>query len=352
MKVIQYSTPIILLALFMLMSSCCWREGSAPNFESRKNPLVPLGHLLFFDKRLSRNGTKSCASCHDPRLAFTDGYRRSIGATGDLHRRNSPSLLNISHQSSFTAGDPFLVSLSDQIAIPLFNTEFVEMGNSADDTSVLLALEHIAQYAELLTRLPSSPSHLTWQTVQEALASYLQTLDATDSRYDRFLRDPKRFPLTSAERRGRDLFYSKKLGCGNCHGGKYFNNGASGVRFFKNGFFDLSHRSSLDTLSPDYGVYHHTQNSADMGKFRVPSLRNVTKTAPYMHDGSVATLSEVIDIYSAGGIANAPKDEGIHQFELTPTEKRQLLLFFETLTDLSYQTAFFSQNPLFPSHHE
>ena len=314
--------------------------GAERNLSATPN-LETLGQYLFFDKRLSFNQTKSCASCHDPRQAFTDGYRKSLGATADVHRRNSPTLLNLRKVPFFTAANPDLTRLEDQIRIPLFNAKFIELGADRDREGILKRLLADSRYSKMLEKLGVS---LNWKLIPESLAAYVRSLLSMHSRYDRFQMTQDQGLLTSEELLGMELFFSERIGCANCHSGERFDTAKSGEHFFANGFTVLNEKDA------DTGLFEVTQEKGDLGKFRIPTLRNVALTSPYMHDGSIRTLKEVIETYMRGGKPHAKKSPEIKPFSLTNQEEHALLSFLHTLTDLSYLADARYQDPFEDTH--
>jgi cytochrome c peroxidase len=251
---------------------------------------VELGRKLFFDTRLSADGTQSCASCHDPSRAFTDGRPVPIGITGEPGRHNAMTLINVAYNSAQTwTAD--VAHLEDQALRPMLGTDPIELGISGHE-------------AEVLARFSSDEfgDEVSFSTITRALASYERTLISGDTPFDRFVRGDKR-AMTDAAQRGFALFES--LGCAQCH----------------TGF----------TLSSVFGEPRTFNTGVGDGKFKAPTLRNITKTAPYFHDGSAATLDDVIDHYAtATGPNLSPL---IKPFTLTTDERVDLLAFLASLTD-------------------
>jgi cytochrome c peroxidase len=290
------------------------------------NPLteegVRLGRFLFYDKRLSRNGAVSCASCHQQALAFTDGRRFSVGFDSVLTRRSSMSLANLLWVRHFF-WDGRALGLEAQAMVPL--TEAHEMGQRMD--SLVPKLTRTGFYGPLFAAAFGSPE-VTQDGIVRALAQFERTLVSADAPYDRYIRDE--YTMTPAEMRGLKLFFGRAV-CGNCHGGPktfdetYHNNGLDKGNFRDSGRFDVT--------GLDY----------DRGRFRVVTLRNIALTAPYMHDGRFKTLEEVVDHYSdhiepsetlsptLKDLANAPARMG-----LTKGEKGDIVAFLRTLTDTGF----------------
>ena len=312
---------------------------------------VALGERLFGDGRLSVTGAYSCASCHVPALAFTDGRATAIGATGEHHTRNTPTLINIAYATTFGWSDPSLTSLETQHRVPMFNHTPVELGLDQVLPERLAELSADAALAPLHeAAFPQSGAQFTLEQTVQAIATYVRTLISADSAFDRYLYwgDDS---LTPEAKRGMKLFFSDRTNCSLCHAS--FN--LSGpVR--QQGVTDplpVFHNTGLYNLAgtgryPDPGLEMHTHRDADMGAFRAPTLRNVAVTAPYMHDGSIATLADVIDFYAAGGRdieagpnagdgrVNPFKRKEIHALDLSSQEKLDLVAFLQSLTDAKY----------------
>jgi cytochrome c peroxidase len=312
---------------------------------------VALGRRLFSDGRLSLTGSYSCASCHDPARAFTDGRATAIGATGELHARNTPTLLNSAYQVSFGWADPSLTTLEAQHRVPLFNHAPVELGFDQVQAQRLAELGADGQVEALrASAFPNTAATLTLDQLVQAIASYVRTLICADSPFDRYLYWDEN-SLTTEARRGMRLFFSDRTQCALCHASFNLSApvGQQGVPvpapvFHNTGLYNVDGTGRY----PDPGLAAYTGRAQDMGAFRAPTLRNVAVTAPYMHDGSIATLAEVIDFYDAGGRvidagpyagdgrANPFKRDEIRALRLSAQEKSDLVAFLESLTDRSY----------------
>ncbi len=273
---------------------------------------VRLGRALFFDPRLSRDGTIACASCHFPDRAFSDTVAISRGVEGRSGMRNSPPLTNLAWHPAFFR-DGGVPTLEQQAIAPIHDP--VEMDFNVQSAAELLAdKEPYAGLSELAYGEPLSAFHLV-----RSLASYQRTLVSGWSRYDRYRQgDPT--ALTQAERRGLELFNSPALRCGTCHSGH-----------------DLSdhryHNIGLYTLSPDPGRARISLDPLDHGKFKTPTLRNIALTAPYMHDGTLWTLEEVVDHFARGGQAASNKSPLVAGFTITDQDRSDLVAFLNALTD-------------------
>ncbi|MEM9291967.1 MAG: MbnH family di-heme enzyme [Acidobacteriota bacterium] len=320
---------------------------------------IELGRKLFFEPRLAVDGRTSCAQCHQPRLAFTDGLPQAVGATGESHPRNSPSLVNLAWAPTLTWDDPTIVSLAQHARTPLLAEHPVEMGLEGRWGQVRRQLAADPRYRQLHRRaFPTSvggdDEALTLDQVTTALEAFQLTLISADSPYDRWTRGGEE-ALSPAARRGLALFFSARVGCARCHRGFTFGGPAAwdGAPLFlgerrraayrNTGLYDIDGRGSYPASNP--GLIRHTGQQSDRGRFRIPTLRNVAVTAPYMHDGSLETLEAVIDHYAAGGRVaqrgwpSAAVDEEMNPFQLSTTERQDLLAFLHSLTDESFLAA-------------
>jgi cytochrome c peroxidase len=313
------------------------------------NPLtadkVRLGRYLFYDKRLSGNGTSSCATCHHQELAFTDGRARAVGATGQTHPRSSMSLVNVAYTGAFNWNNPSVHSLEEQALKPMFSTDPVELGVVKADLLRLIRSDPV--YRALFPRaFPGEGNPYRVANVTKALASFERTILSGGSPYDRFHLAGDPDAISDAAKRGEILFFLDYGGpsCFRCHSGFNFSDAVRVPAAFHNtGLYNVV--GPLSYPMPNTGTYEHTRNPGDVGKFKAPTLRNIALTAPYMHDGSIATLGEVVDHYAAGGrtIGQGPlagvgrenplKDPLVHGFPMTPQNRADLVAFLESLTD-------------------
>jgi cytochrome c peroxidase len=311
---------------------------------------VAVGRRLFYDERLLGNGTQSCSSCHRQELAFTDGLAQAVGSTGEMHPRNAQSLVNVIYDTTLTWANPALVSLERQMEVPLFGDDPVEMGiTDANKAAVLARIRGDRWYAARFKRaFPELAEPVSWTTIIRSIAAFQRSLIAADSRYDRSLRGKAK--LSASERRGMGLFMGERAECHHCHGSFIFNDQVSydgspaePPLFHNTGLYNVGGTGAFP--EPNRGVFELTGRPQDMGRFKAPSLRNVELTAPYMHDGSIATLEQAIDHYAAGGRvigdgplagdgrANPYKDPLIAGIDLTAQERADLVAFLKTLTD-------------------
>lgn len=298
---------------------------------------VLLGRYLFYDKRMSISGTQSCASCHRQELAFTDGRATALGATGQDHPRSSMSLVNVAYSSTLTWSNPNLRSLERQALIPMLSDHPVELGLRAGAFLKLIAANPV--YRPIFAKA-FPESGVTLANVTKALAAFERTIISARSPYDRYYFGGDRTAISESAQRGQSLFFGDAVaGCFHCHGGFNFSDGT----FHNTGLYNIP--GSFHYPWPNLGIYQQTRRLADAGKFRTPSLRNIALTAPYMHDGSIATLEEVLDHYAAGGrtIAHGPRagrghdnpyrDARMTGIALTSQNRQDLLEFLRSLTD-------------------
>ncbi len=279
------------------------------------NPLTPdkakLGRDLFFDTQLSADGSISCAMCHKPEFAFTDRRSVSTGIAGLQGNRNATSVLNVAYLP-LIEWDGASRTLEQQARIPLFSEH--EMGNQ-NETDLVARLR--PDYGARTQEVFGEP--LSLETIAKALACYERTLLSGNSSFDRFEAGMVS-AMNQSARRGRSLFFGK-ANCGNCHVPPLFTD---------HDFHNLGVGWSEDP-DADTGRFKVTGDSRDRGKFRTPSLRDVTRTGPYMHDGSVPTLRQVLAFYSRGGRQNPNLDPLINPLVLSPEEINDLLAFLKTL---------------------
>ncbi len=275
-----------------------------------------LGKQLFYDPILSSDSTISCATCHKPELAFSDDVAFSDGVKERKGTRNSPSLANIAYHPYFTreGGVP---TLEMQVLVPIQEHNEFDF-NIVLITERLLRSEHYVAMSQEAYNRP--PDHFV--TVR-ALATFERSLLSGNSAYDKLAFQNQPTALTVQEKKGMDLFFSDKTNCSKCHSGFNFSNYA----FENNGLYEVY---------TDIGRKRLTNEDRDIALFKIPSLRNVALTSPYMHDGSLITLEEVIEHYNTGGKTNTQKSNLIKPLQLTNPEKEQLVAFLKSLTDYEF----------------
>ncbi len=313
---------------------------------------VALGKALFSDARLSGTGEMSCATCHETAKSFTDGKVTPTGSTGQLVPRNSPSLANVAYYGTFTWFNPTLTTLEDQVVVPLFGESPVEMGVTGNEAVVLERFRSDAAMADAFgAAFPDEADPISFTNIAKAIASYERTLISGDAPYDRYVAGDLT-ALSDAALRGFDLFFSERLECYHCHSGVNFTTSFRSaltqhaeLDFHNTGLYNVGGTGAYPGDSP--GLVEFSGNPNDAGKMRVPSLRNVAITAPYMHDGSLATLEDVIDMYAAGGrnVTDGPyagdgrespnKSPLVRGFPITPEERADVVAFLEALTDVA-----------------
>jgi len=340
-----------------------WTWALPRNFPAprvpRNNPMTPakvaLGRSLFYEPRLSGNGTTSCGSCHMQSKAFTDGRARAVGATGELHPRSAQSLANTAYLPTLTWANPALTTFERQALIPIFGTDPVEMGvTDRNSAQVLARIRKDGRYRVLFGRaFPGQKNPVNWGNIIRAISAFERTIISTNSRYDRYLTG--RASLSASERRGMQLFFGEVAECHHCHSGlnfadnqRYVGGPNEPLKFHNTGLYNVGGTGAFP--EPNTGLHDVTGRARDMGRFRAPSLRNIAVTAPYMHDGSVATLRDVVDFYAAGGrnITSGPNagDGRANPFkssltvgiDLSEQDRRDLVAFLGTLTDRSFLT--------------
>ena len=311
----------------------------------KDNPMsvakVELGRYLFYDKRMSVNGKESCGSCHRQELAFTDGRARAEGATGEAHPRSSMSLVNVAFAPYLTWANATLTSLEEQALTPMLGEVPIELGLKGHEGDFLGAAKNTPVYQRLFPpAFPGESDPYTLKNVTKAISAFERSIVSVRSPYDRYRYGGEASAISPAAKRGEIVFGSgERGGCFECHGGWNF---SGGIRYEASGgsaretepggsFFNTG--VSL-YAAPNRGLYEQTQKDEDLGRFKVPSLRNIAVTAPYMHDGSMATLDEVIDHYGSGGKYDNPnKSRMVHQRSLTKDDRSDLIEFLKTLTD-------------------
>lgn len=258
------------------------------------------------------------------------------------------SLANVAYNPAFTWGSDKVRSLEAQMRQPLFNQHPVEMGLEADGAAAVNALSADEIYrAQFTASFPGQSQPISMEHIIEAIASFERTLISGRSPFDRYVFDDEHTALSASAKRGMALFYSTRVGCAQCHSGINFSGaiiyeGHTRVRalFANTGLYDLDARGAYP--SSDRGLMEVTHRPVDMGRFKVPTLRNVALTAPYMHDGSLPTLESVLDHYTRGGHKNPLQDSRVRPFLLSPSERTDLIEFLNSLTDRE-----FVENPEF-----
>lgn len=276
---------------------------------------IALGRRLFYHTDMSMDGQTHCGTCHVQSSAFTDGRAIAQGAHGQSGRRNTPTLANLGW-SPYLMAEGGVPNLELQALAPLHEPS--EMG-----TNMMDAVARINAHEDLraLNRLAYGRDSLDPFTITRALAAFQRTMVSGDSKYDQFKAGVSN--LTDLERKGMELFFSKRLHCSECHSEPFFTD---------YGFYNIG----LYTTYPDPGLERKTHLKADSGKFKTPTLRNIGVTAPYMHDGSLNTLEDVIAFYDSGGKGHHQQDKRIRELHLSQEEKEALVAFLHALTDWNF----------------
>jgi cytochrome c peroxidase len=323
-----------------------------PDDNPMSDKKVELGRHLFYDKRLSADQTMSCATCHHQDKAFTDGRRFAKGISGQQAIRNAMSLTNVAYLPVLTWSNPLLTSMEAQALIPLFGEHPVEMGMAGKEALLFERLKTEPVYQGLFREaFPKEARRgeaelYSLSTVTKALASFQRRLLSFDSPYDRFRYGGDQAALSPQAKRGEALFFGEKMECYHCHGGLNFTDNIKHARlpfpelgFHNTGLYNVDRKGAYP--KGQTGIEELTGAASDMGKFRTPTLRNIAKTAPYMHDGSELTLAGVIRNHyaragRAGGQTSGPnpmRSELLVGFQVSEQEVQDLIAFLHALTD-------------------
>lgn len=312
----------------LLLTSCALREpktnitGLESYYSSYEQKL---GHLLFFDKKLSGGQNISCSTCHNPQIAFTDGYRKSFNAYADPLSTNSPSLLNLHTRKYFHWSDSSVNSLEKQLLKPLFSDDPVEMAFFRREREILTYIN--SHYTALIKNILPPKEVFTTEDLISALKSYILDLKSYNSPYDKYVSSKDSSFLTNQAFEGMKLFFSDRLGCVYCHGGINF------------------HQPVAPEKNYTVNEYKSCDTSLKKITYRIPSLRNVAITHPYYHNGSTHSLYDVLRNYERGNINNCGKEipeileeqlQYLRIFSLQETERKLIISFLYALTDTSY----------------
>ena len=319
---------------------------------------VELGRFLFYDPQLSANQTQSCGTCHLQELAFTDGLAQAEGSTGQIHPRSSMSIANAGYAASLTWANPAVVRLEKQALVPMFGEDPVELGMANMEDELLRRMRDDETYPAMFAEaFPNETAPINLDSITKAIAAFQRQVTSFDSKVDHW-QQGDRTALTESEQRGMALFFGgtnaagveDAFECFHCHGGFLFSQSSDDAGqvfdqkfFMNNGLYNLDEDGSYPALNE--GLFEMTGELADKGRFKPPSLRNIAITAPYMHDGSIETLEEVLDHYARGGrlIEDGPhagdgkdnpnKSALLNGFVMTEQEKQDLVAFLHALTD-------------------
>ena len=313
---------------------------------------VELGRHLFYDKRLSLDNTKACASCHLQDKAFTDGRALPLGINDTDGVRSAMMLANVAYLPVLTWANPNQTHLERQLLLPLFGISPVELGMEGKEQELFARLNADPRYPPMFKQaFPEEQGAVNLSTVSKAIASFERTLLSFSSPYDRYKYGRQPDAISPAAKRGEALFYGEEMECAHCHGGFNFTDNIQHKRlpfpeigFHNTGLYNLDGKGAYPV--DNHGIRDVTDDPADEGKFRTPSLRNIAVTAPYMHDGSLLTLRDVIRKHYAvkgkaaidGREPNPLRDNFIEGFEITDSQLDDLVAFLETLTDPDFLT--------------
>lgn len=287
-------------------------EMQYPEGNEYSDARFELGKRLFFDPILSIDSTLSCASCHLPNYAFSDTVNYSPGVFGRAGIRNAPSILNIGYHPYYLR-EGSIPTIEMQVLVPI--QEKNEFAHNIVDISE--ELKEIPAYVEQSKN--AYKRELDYFVITRALGVYERTLISKNSKFDGYVKGENK--LSKEENEGMKLFFGSKTNCSSCHGGFNFTK----YKITNNGLYENY---------KDLGKMRATKDSVDLAKFKTPSLRNVEFTAPYMHDGSIKTLEEVVEHYNSGGENHINKDTLIKPLNLTDKEKKALVSFLKTLTEI------------------
>jgi cytochrome c peroxidase len=275
-----------------------------------------LGRKLFFETSLSKQRTISCASCHKPEDAFADRGNAFSQGEGGKTERNAPTLTNVGYLPHlFWEGG--VTKLEAQAIGPITNP--IEMNMRAD--TLVRRLQAMPEYAPLFLAAYCTPE-ITFERVLFALSTFQRTLVSSDSPFDRYQNGDKN-AMSPAALRGLELFFNEEGDCFHCHGGFNFTD-------------NLFHNNGLDAEFRDEGRYRITQNDADLGKFKTPTLRNLSFTGPYMHDGRFQTLEQVVRHYNSGGVPSKTRSPLMRPLHLSESDIQALVAFLEALSDSGF----------------
>ena len=311
---------------------------------------VNLGRHLFYDRRLSSNQTMSCASCHRQNLGFTDGKALSTGVNGKPGVRSAMALANVAYLPVLTWANPSLRRLENQMLIPLVGDNPIELGMMGKERLLFRRLAADPLYRKLFrAAFPAQHGQINLATVSRAIACFERTLLSFRSPYDRYKHGGEEGAISDSAKRGETLFYGERLECSHCHGGFNFTDNMQHSRlkfpeiaFHNTGLYNVDGNGSYPADNP--GIRAISADSDDEGKFRAPSLRNIAVTAPYMHDGSIASLEDVIrHHYALKGLAvfngkhpSPLRDQFIEGFSITDEEVEDVVAFLTSLTDENF----------------
>ncbi|MFM1896733.1 MAG: hypothetical protein RLZZ385_1807 [Pseudomonadota bacterium] len=325
---------------------------------------VELGRHLFYDNRLSADATVSCGTCHQQEKGFTDGRALPIGIQGTVGVRSAMGLANVAYLPVLTWANPLMKSLEIQALVPIFGSHPVEMGMEGREVELFARLAADPRYPDMFrAAFPERDGAIDLATITRAIAAFERSLVSFDSPYYRYKYGGQPDAITDSARRGEQLFFSEKLECYHCHGGLSFTDNVIHSRlpfgelgFHNTGLYNVDGQGGYPPGNP--GVMEVTDDPADEGKFRTPGLINVAVTAPYMHDGSVATLEDALLLHygpqgravTDGQPVNPNRSMFIVGFQLSDQELADVIAFLESLTDTRFLSDSRWSNPFENNH--
>jgi cytochrome c peroxidase len=318
-------------ALLLLAAACplaaeeyAWHlpRGFPTPAVPRDNPMseakAALGERLFFEARLSVTGQYSCSSCHDPAHAFAQARPVAIGATGAALPHNAMALVNVAYNVSFGWTKPRLGSLEAQMLEPMLNERPVELGLKGREAALCAQLAADPAYAaDFAAAFPGDPAPVTFDHLVKAIATFERTLISGGSPFDRYVFNGEHDALSAEAKQGMALFFSTRAGCSGCHSG-----------------FNFS--GNWRDAQGETGRASFARNGTSAQPLRVPTLRNLVLTAPYMHDGRFATLQAVLEHYSSVARQAARPDRRLARVPFSSAERTALIAFLESLSDESF----------------
>ena len=358
------SFMLVVMLLLTISGTALWaQEGqkglpevTVPQDNPQSPDKVSLGKSLFEDKRFSADGTVSCANCHDPKKVFTDGLPVAEGIKKQKGTRNSPTVVNAAYyETQFWDGRR--PTLEEQAKDPFLNA--VEHGLTSHEQIIETIRKDSAYPTQFKSVFGVEPKDITIDHVVKAIASFERTIVSGDSPFDRYLYGGDKTALSESAVRGLEIYRTKGR-CQDCHAigqtnavftdNKFHNLGvgfkkiqpkvmqvASAFRKAKQEGKDIDHAILTEQDTSALGRFAVTLRPSDIGGFKTATIRNIAVTAPYMHDGSIQTLEEVIELYNRGGDANPFLDSGIRPLNLTNEEKADLLAFLNSLTSPQFE---------------
>lgn len=324
MKILRFAAGVLSSAALVFAATPPKKEplGLRPVIYPADNPYSPekaeLGRILYFDARLSADGTVSCATCHSPKFAFTDGAAVSTGIRGQKGGRSAPTVINRAY-SLAQFWDGRAATLEAQAVGPMANP--IEMGNSHD--SVVKTIQTVKGYQPLFVKAFGA-DEITLDRVAQAITTFERTILSGNAPYDKYKAGQKT-AMSKSQIRGLDI-YLNKAKCDQCH---------EGINFTSNMYANLG--VGMDKPTPDEGRFAVTKDPADYGVFKTPTLREIEHTGPYMHDGSFTTLDEVVEFYNKGGVKNKNLDQRMKPLNLTDADKADLVAFLKALSGEGWQ---------------